>query len=153
MTFKKIIVILLPLIILVIPFFAYFNEKHISTEYEDSTWINDLGYKEDQVHQLTFNWQGDRSCPEVPIKINNKNYKVGFDTGCGVGIFFTDAIEHELNYSLLGKSEALNRDGSHRGWNKRIIIDSFISVSFSILSWLLFFSLLILNILFFILNF
>ncbi len=123
MNLKKVIIVLLPLIILVLIFFAYFSDKDILTVHEESMWISDLGYNENQIYRLTFNWPGDRSCPEVPIKINNKEYKVGFDTGCGVGIFLTNAIEHEIDYLLLGKSEALNRDGSHRGWNKRIIIE------------------------------
>ena len=55
----------------------------------------------------------------------NKTYKLGFDTGCGTGIFFTDIIENEIEYNYLGKLEALNRDGSHRGWNKHIIINEF----------------------------
>lgn len=125
MRFKKEIVKLVVLTISVIIFFGYFRDKHIATMYTDDSWINDLGYSEDQVHRLTFNWPGARSCPEIPVNINNKIYELGFDTGCGVGIFFTDVIENELSYVLLGEIEALNRDGSHRGWNKRIIVDEF----------------------------
>ncbi len=122
---KKIIIILFTLIISVILFFGYFRDKYVPTMNIDDTWINDFGYREDQIHRLTFNRPGDRSCPEIPVNINNKIYELLLDTGCAVGIFFTDAIEGELNYTLLGKIEALNRDGSHRGWNKRIIIDEF----------------------------
>ncbi len=123
---KKLIIILFTLIIIsVILFFGNFRDNYIHTVNVDDTWIYDLGYGEEQVHQLTFNWPGDRSCPEIPVNINNKIYELGLDTGCGAGIFFTNVIEDELNYVLLGEAEALNRDGSHRGWNKRIIIDEF----------------------------
>ncbi len=50
---------------------------------------------------------------------------MGFDTGCGAGIIFTDALEGKIAYKVLGSTEALNRDGSHRGWDKRIILDEF----------------------------
>ncbi|MCQ1530379.1 hypothetical protein [Lutispora saccharofermentans] len=123
--FKKLIITIASLIILAILAFGYSGNKFIPIMFTDDTWINDLGYKENQIHRLAFNWPGDRSCPEIPIEINNKIFELGFDTGCGVGIFFTDVIENELNYTLLGKVEALNRDGSHRGWSKRIIIDEF----------------------------
>lgn len=123
---KKPIVILFVLIISVILFFfEHFRDNYIKTINVEDTWINDLGYREDQIHRLTFNWSGDRSCPEIPVNINNKTYELGLDTGCGAGIFFTNAIEDELNYTLIGMVEALNRDGSHRGWNKRIVIDEF----------------------------
>lgn len=126
MLFKKRIIPVAFLIILVILVFGYLGNKYIPIIFTDDTWISDLGYyEENQIYRLTFNWTGDRSCPEIPIEINNKIFEFGFDTGCGVGIFFTDIIENDLNYTLLGKVEALNRDGSHRGWNKRIIIDEF----------------------------
>lgn len=35
----------------------------------------------------------------------------------------TDVIEGEIGYTLIDKVEELNRDGSHRGWSKRIVID------------------------------
>ncbi len=125
MKFKKLIVTITVLIISVILLFGHFRDRNITTMYADDTWINDLGYSGDKVHRLTFNWPGDRSCPEIPVNINNKIYELGLDTGCGAGIFFTDVIENELSYVLLGAIEALNRDGSHRGWNKRIIVDEF----------------------------
>ncbi|NMB00901.1 MAG: hypothetical protein GX971_05185 [Firmicutes bacterium] len=84
-----------------------------------------MGYKDNQVHRLTFNWPGDRSIPEVPIRIGKSIYRFGFDTGCGVGILLTDVLEDEIDYTLIGKSEALNRDGSHRGWNKTVLINEF----------------------------
>ena len=123
--FKKHFIKIYLVIILIILGFGYLGYKYIPIISADDTWINDLGYEKNKIHKLTFNWPGDRSCPEVPVVINGKTYKLGFDTGCGVGIFFTDIMDDKLNYKLLGKTEALNRDGSHRGWNKSIIIDEF----------------------------
>ena len=117
--------ITITVIIIIILGIGFLGYKYIPIITADDTWINDLGYDENQIHKLTFNWPGERSCPEVPIIINDKNYKLGFDTGCGVGIFFTDIMDDKLNYKLLGKVEALNRDGTHRGWNKSILIDEF----------------------------
>jgi len=123
--FKKHFIAISLVIILIILGFGYLGYKYIPIISADDTWINDLGYEKNQIHKLTFNWPGERSCPEVPVVINGKTYKLGFDTGCGVGIFFTDIMDDKINYELLGKVEALNRDGSHRGWNKSILIDDF----------------------------
>ena len=122
---NKIRFISITLVIILLLAFGYLGNKYIPILFADETWINDLGYEENQIHKLTFNWPGERSCPEIPIAIENKTYKLGFDTGCGTGIFFTDVMEDNIEYTHLGKVEALNRDGSHRGWNKHIIIDEF----------------------------
>ena len=86
-------------------------------------WISDLGYEENEIHKLSFNWVGDRSCPEILVKVGNNSYRLGFDTGCGTGIFLTDVIENKIDYTFLNKVEALNRDGSHRGWGKRVKVN------------------------------
>jgi hypothetical protein len=99
---------------------VYIAYRYIQIFLADKTWITDLGYKENEVHKLTFNWVGNRSCPEIPIKVGNDEYKLGFDTGCGAGIFFTNVIQDEIEYSLLNEVEELNRDGSHRGSAKRV---------------------------------
>lgn len=89
----------------------------------DNSWIDDFGYTDDQIHRLTFNWPGKRSVPEVPVRIGENTHKLLFDTGCGVGIFLTDVLDNQIDYTLLGQSEALNRDGSHRGWNRELLIE------------------------------
>lgn len=111
----------------------------------DKTWITDLGYKENEVHKLTFDWVGNRSCPEIPIKVGNDEYKLGFDTGCGVGIFFTNVIQDKIEYSFLNEVEALNRDGSHRGSTKCVKIneinvfgDVYKNIETSISDWSMF---------------
>lgn len=125
MKFKNRFKIIILLIIIIVSVFIYFGYRYVPILFADNSWINDLGYKENQIYRLTFNWPGDRSCPEIPIGIQDNTYRLGFDTGCGVGIFFTNVIENDIEYTILGKSEALNRDGSHRGWNKRINLDEF----------------------------
>lgn len=111
----------------------------------DKTWITDLGYKENEIHKLTFDWVGNRSCPEIPIKVGNDEYKLGFDTGCGVGIFFTNVIQDKIEYSFLNEVEALNRDGSHRGSTKCVKIneinvfgDVYKNIETSISDWSMF---------------
>lgn len=89
----------------------------------DKTWIVDFGYDKNEIHKLSFNRRGVRSCPEIPVKIGNSDYEMGFDTGCGVGLFFTNVMEDKMDYQLMERIEELNRDGTHRGWGKRIQID------------------------------
>jgi hypothetical protein len=48
-----------------------------------------------------------------------------FDTGCGPAIFFTDIMQDKLTLTLLEEVEELNRDGSHRGWSRRVSVDAF----------------------------
>ncbi len=99
---------------------VYVANRGRQTLATDSSWVYDLGYQEDEVHPLTFSWPGDRSVPQVPVTLGDKTVDLFFDTGCGVGIFLTNTLENQVRYTLLGTSEALNRDGSHRGWNKLI---------------------------------
>lgn len=89
----------------------------------DDSWIDELGYEEAEISELAFDWHGDRSCPTVPIIINGKTFDFTFDTGCGSGITLTNAIEDDIEFTVLDKVEQLNRDGSHRGWSKLISID------------------------------
>lgn len=104
---------------------GYLGYRYIPILLADKTWIMDFGYEKNEIHKLTFNRLGDRGCPEIPIKIGNDKYNLEFDTGCGVGVFFTDLIEDKMDYTFLGEAEALYRDGSHRGWTKQIIVDEF----------------------------
>lgn len=119
--------------------------RYASAVFADKTWITDFGYKENEIHELTFNWVGDRSCPDIPVKVGNDKYIMGFDTGCGAGIFFTNAMEGKIVYTLLGQNEALNRDGSHRGWSKHVNVndievfgDTYESIDTTISDWSMF---------------
>jgi hypothetical protein len=111
----------------------------------DKSWISDLGYEEDEVHTLSFDRFGKRSCPQIPVNIGDDKYKLGFDTGCGSGIFFTNAVEDKIDFDLISETEALNRDGSHRGWEKRVTIneisvfgDNYKNIETSISDWSMF---------------
>lgn len=112
--------VIIGIVIVIVSISAFFAYRYIPILFADKTWIKELGYKENEVHKLTFDWFGDRSCPEIPVKVGNKEYKFGFDTGCGKGILFTNAVENKIDYDLLGKTEELDRDGSHRGWSKSV---------------------------------
>lgn len=90
----------------------------------DNSWIEDFGYQRNEIYHLTFHLKGERSCPEIPVTIGNAEYKLGFDTGCGAGLAFTDALEGKIDYQLISRTEQLNRDGSHRGWGKLVSVDA-----------------------------
>lgn len=94
-----------------------------SAQPEGNEWISELGYEESEVHELTFSGSNDRSCPEIPVEIGDKEYKLTFDTGCAVGLNLTNEIGNKINYTLLGETELYKRDGSHQGWAKHVQVD------------------------------
>ncbi|HEX2946310.1 MAG TPA: hypothetical protein VHT96_10190 [Clostridia bacterium] len=113
---------------------------------EDSEWIKELGYEVSEIHELTVN--GPKSCPEIPVEIGDKEYKLLFDTGCAMGLNLTNIIGDEIAYTLLGETELTNRDGSHQGWAKRVKIsemsvlgDSYQDIETNISDWSLYQSL------------
>ncbi|WP_105616420.1 pepsin/retropepsin-like aspartic protease family protein [Vallitalea okinawensis] len=132
------IILLLGLIILgVFVISMNFKDKIV-----DNSWISELGYTDDQIHSLTFNFKGDRGCPEIPVALNNKEYRLLFDTGCGSGIALTNVVEDSLDYELIGKVQQLNRDGSHRGWSKQVLLkelkifgESYKNIETAIVDW------------------
>ncbi len=90
-----------------------------------SACIDDLQYKDSEIQLLKFSDGGDRSCPVIPITVDGNAVDMMFDTGCGTGIFFTDMMADKLAYTSLGKTEEVNRDGSHRGWSERVSVNAF----------------------------
>lgn len=56
---------------------------------------------------------------KYPYKLGIKKFKMTLDTGCGTGLQLTDVIDDKIDYTILDKTELLNRDGSHRGWSKK----------------------------------
>lgn len=120
---KTLIIAITLVSILVVSVSGHYAYKYIKVILPHKTWIMDLGYKENEIHNLTFNFDGDRGCPEIPVKVGNDEYKLGFDTGCGVGISFTNAIQDKMDYTILNKVEARNRDGSHRGWMTNVKVN------------------------------
>ena len=140
----RLIIIILILSVLTI-IVGYFVSQNLSILWTDKSWIIDLGYEENEISEMTFNWHGERSCPEIPISVGNNTFKLGFDTGCGLGIFFTDVMEDKIDYTLLRRVEALNRDGSHRGWANQVQIneisvfgDAYNNIETSISDWSMF---------------
>lgn len=101
---------------------AYLTTRGIKLLFSDHSWISDFGYQKDEIHRLSFHLSDSRSCPEIPVLINGKEFKLLFDTGCGAGLGLTTALEGKTDYQLLGQTEQLNRDGSHRGWSKRVSV-------------------------------
>ncbi|MFZ5353134.1 MAG: hypothetical protein ACOZCL_10490 [Bacillota bacterium] len=145
MKLKKHVIIIILLSALVVSTTVYLGYSYMSMLSADKTWIRDLGYEQGEIYRLTFNWPGDRSCPEIPVKIESNVYRLGFDTGCGTGLLLTNVIEDKINYTIIGKTEALNRDGSHRGWEKRVLIneisvfgDTYKDIETSISDWSMF---------------
>lgn len=135
----KIIIMLSILIAAVSGYFAY---RYVHIFLSDKTWIKDLGYKENEIHSLTFNWVGNRSCPQIPVKVGKNQYNLLFDTGCGDGIAFTDAVKDKIDYTLLNKAESINRDGSFRGWITKVKVneinvfgDTYKNIDTSISDW------------------
>lgn len=111
------------LLIIALFFAGYFGTLGFKRLFADRSWIADFGYNENEIHRLSFHFSGSRSCPEIPVQINDKEFKLGFDTGCGSGLGLTNALEKEIVYDLIGQTEQLNRDGSHRGWSKRVFLE------------------------------
>ena len=99
---------------------GYFLYGHRNSA--DTSWVKDMGYQKEDLHSLTFNRRGKRSVPLIPVVVGGQQFPVIFDTGCGTGISFTNAIEQEIEFTLESKVESLNRDGSHRGWSKSVRI-------------------------------
>lgn len=137
-----IIILILSVLIIMTGYFAY---RHLSVLRADKSWITDLGYEESEISEMTFDRYGERSCPEIPVSVGNNTFQLGFDTGCGSGIFFTDVIEEKIDYTLLHRAEALNRDGSHRGWENRVQVneisvfgDTYNNIETSISDWSMF---------------
>jgi hypothetical protein len=111
---RKILVLLFSLSVII---GGYFLLQYAPILTADKSWIHDLGYKENEIHDLSLNKLG---CPEISVKIPENQFPLIFDTGNNPGFLLTNLMEEKINYITLGKTEQLNRDGSHRGWAKSI---------------------------------
>lgn len=101
---------------------GYFLFQYISVLTEDKSWIQDFSYQEDEVHNLSLDRAG---CPIIPITIKGNRIPFIFDTGNNPGFLLTNLLEKKVDYTLLGQTEQLNRDGSHRGWSKTVRVNEF----------------------------
>lgn len=139
---RKVILLISLLSALIVLISGYLIRRYVIILLADKTWIADFGYEDDEIHKLTFDRIGNRSCPEIPVQIKDTKFNIIFDTGCGTGVQFTDEVEDKIDFTLQENIEALNRDGSHRGWNKVIEInqmsvfgEEFKNITTSISNW------------------
>lgn len=107
--------IIITLLIILTKF--YFKENNT-----DINWIKDLSYEESQIHDISFGLFN--VCPSMPVKIANKKVDLLFDTGNGVGIAITTALEGKVDYETIGTMIELNADGTKRGDGKSIVLKS-----------------------------
>jgi hypothetical protein len=110
------------LLILSLSFIILKITNPFHSDQKDTSWISDLDYLEEEIHELKFDTNG---CPTIPILIDSEEYPLYFDTGCAPGITLTNLLENKVEYDILGQTEQLNRDGSHRGWSKTIRLSEF----------------------------
>lgn len=96
--------------------------QYISLLAADKSWIQDFGYREDEVHILSLDRAG---CPTIPVTIEGNEHPFIFDTGNNPGFLLTSLLEKKVDYTLLGQTEQLNRDGSYRGWSKTVRLNEF----------------------------
>lgn len=89
---------------------------------KDKSWLKDFGYQQGEIFDLRFDRSG---CPVIPVTIEENQFLFTFDTGCGSGFLMTSLMEEKVHYTFLGQTEQLNRDGSHRGWSKTVLLDQF----------------------------
>lgn len=101
---------------------GYLLFQYIPVLTADKSWIQDFGYQEEEVHDLSLDRAG---CPVIPIKIAGNEIPFTFDTGSNPGFLLTNLMEKKVDYTLLGQTEQLYRDGSHRGWSKTVRLNEF----------------------------
>ncbi len=58
---------------------GYMGPTAVRFLFADRSWISDFGYSKNEIHKLSFHLQGDRSCPEIPVLINGRKFKLGFE--------------------------------------------------------------------------
>lgn len=117
MSIKKNLYVILPVIVFIAAIcFYYFRPARL-----DESWIDDFNYSENEIAALSFDWT---ECPIITIKIDGNDLPIIFDTGCNSGLALTNLVEEKVDYSQLGQTEQLNRDGSHRGWSKEVLLNN-----------------------------
>lgn len=109
----------------------------------DIQWIKDLAYEENQIHDISFKLFS--PCPSVPVRIGDKKVKLLFDSGNGVGITLTTALEKDIAYETIGTTTELNSDGTYRGSGKSILLkniyvfdEEFTDIISSLVDWKLY---------------
>lgn len=109
----------------------------------DIKWIKDFSYEENQIYDISFNRFS--PCPSVPVKIGDKKVKLLFDSGNGMGITLTTALEKEIDYEIIGTTTELNSDGTYRGSGKAILLkkiyvfdEEYTDIKSSLVDWKIF---------------
>lgn len=108
------IILIVAITVIIVPYVKIFMA--------DRTWISDFGYQSEEIHDLSFDSLG---CPEIETEINSAKYCLTFDTGCERGLALTEHLDGKVDYTVLSQAEELNRDGTHKGWSKDIMLDEF----------------------------
>lgn len=62
----------------------------------DTSWIDDFGYRNNEIYNLKLDKAG---LPLIPVIIGEKNCYFNFDTGCSVDIVITNMLENRIEYS------------------------------------------------------
>ncbi len=110
-----IVVILLTATVTYVVF--YFREDDTSID-----WRKELSYEENQIHDISF--EASSPCPVIPVKINDKEVKLLFDTGNGMGFLMTTALQDQIDYDVIGTTTELNADGTYRGEGSSVLLKS-----------------------------
>lgn len=104
----------------VIILFIIFTTFCFRNNNTDIEWQGDFSYEENQIYDLSFSLFS--PCPSIPIKIGDKTVELIFDSGNGVGLTLTTALENKVDYEIIGKTTELNSDGTYRGTGKSILL-------------------------------
>lgn len=90
------------------------------TDITELNWVKDFNYDESQIHDISIGFLN--PCPYIPVKIDDKEVKLLFDTGNGEGLFLTTALKGKVGYEITGKTTELNADGTYRGEGDAILL-------------------------------
>lgn len=113
---------------------------HPKTDITQLNWVKDFNYDESQIHDISIGLFN--PCPSIPVKIDDKEVKLLFDTGNGEGLFLTTTLNDKIDYEIIGKTTELNSDGSYRGEGNSIILkklnvfnDEYTNVKSTLTDW------------------
>ncbi len=101
-------------------------------------WIQDLGYKQDQIYPLGVDPLG---CPVIEAGVSGVKVSLMLDSGTAKGFLLTDHAP-PVPHSIVARHEELNADGTHRGdsfeirlANMSILGKSFENVTGNLSDW------------------
>jgi len=112
----KYIIIGIAIIIIIIVLIQIYPKVDIT----NLNWVKDFNYDESEIHDISIGFLN--PCPFIPVKIDDKEVRLLFDTGNGEGLFLTTALKEKIDYEITGKTTELNSDGSYRGEGNAILL-------------------------------